>query len=158
MNPCPCGFNGDQERQCVCTPTQIMNYRKKISGPIIDRIDLHVEVPRIKFEKLSGDSRGETSGGIKKRVQAARAIQRRRFERTPFIINAEMSSEATKNFCAVDEASRCLLRNAVDQMHLSARVYFRVLKIARTIADLAGEEKILTSHIAEALQYRPQAE
>ncbi|MDD4332628.1 MAG: YifB family Mg chelatase-like AAA ATPase [Patescibacteria group bacterium] len=158
MNPCPCGFSGDQERNCVCSPIQIINYKKRISGPILDRIDLHIEVPRLKFEKLSGESLGESSCDIKVRIEKARAIQHERFKNTPFITNSEMNSEAVKKYCEVDEPSKQLLRTAVDQLHLSARAYFRILKLARTIADLVGETKILTPHIAEALQYRPKVE
>lgn len=158
MNPCPCGYLGDNEKNCICSPSQISNYQKKISGPIIDRIDLHVEVPRIKFEKLSSEAGGESSIAIKDRIQKARFIQKKRFEKAPFITNSEMSSEAVKQFCQVDSQSMGLLRNAVNQMHLSARAYFRILKLARTIADLAGEEKISTPHIAESLQYRARAE
>ena len=158
MNPCPCGFYGDKERQCTCAPGQIINYRKRISGPIIDRIDLHIEVPRLKFDKLTSEGQGETSEAIKVRIEAARKIQAERFKNTPFITNSEMNSEAVKDFCQIDDSSYQLLRSAVDQMHLSARAYFRVLKLGRTIADLAQEEKILTPHIAEALQYRPKIE
>ena len=158
MNPCSCGFYGDREKNCICSPSQIINYRKKISGPIIDRIDLHIEVPRIKFDKLSSNEPGEKSKAIKKRVQTARQIQRKRFKNMPFITNSEMNSEAAKNFCQIDNTSTQLLKNAVDQMHLSARAYFRILKLAHTIADLAAEEKILPTHIAEALQYRPKIE
>ncbi|MFA4833746.1 MAG: YifB family Mg chelatase-like AAA ATPase [Patescibacteria group bacterium] len=158
MNPCPCGFYGDKERQCTCAPGQIINYRKRISGPIIDRIDLHIEVPRLKFDKLTSEGRGETSEAIKVRIEAARKIQAERFKNTPFVTNSEMNSEAVKEFCQVDNSSHELLRAAVDQMHLSARAYFRILKLGRTIADLAGEEKVLTPHIAEALQYRPRVE
>jgi len=158
MNPCPCGYQGDPERQCVCSPMQVLNYKKKISGPIIDRIDLHIEVPRIKFEKLSGEANGETSREIKERIERARIIQKTRLAETPFITNSEMNSEAVKKYCELDDASKNLMRSAVDQLHLSARAYFRVLKLSRTIADLAGEEKILTPHIAEALQYRPKVE
>jgi len=158
MNPCPCGFYGDKERQCTCAPGQIINYRKRISGPIIDRIDLHIEVPRLKFDKLTSEGQGETSEAIKVRIEAARKIQAERFKNTPFITNSEMNSEAVKDFCQIDNSSYELLRSAVDQMHLSARAYFRVLKLGRTIADLAQEEKILTPHIAEALQYRPKIE
>lgn len=158
MNPCPCGYWGDQERNCICSPMQVINYKKKISGPILDRIDIHIEVPRIKFEKLSGREAGEPSAAIKARVQKARLIQSLRFKGTPFVTNAEMTSEAVKNFCAVDDNSKQLLKNAVDQMHLSARVYFRILKLARTIADLENVEEIYSSHIAEALQYRPKGE
>jgi len=158
MNPCPCGYLGDQEKNCICSPAQIINYQKKISGPILDRIDLHVEVPRVKFEKLSSNAPVENSKTIKQRIQKARAIQQERFKNTAYITNSEMSSEAVKQFCQIDNASINLLRNAVDQMHLSARAYFRILKLARTIADLAEEKQILTPHIAEALQYRPKIE
>ena len=157
-NPCPCGFAGDSEKNCICSPLQIINYKKKISGPILDRIDLHLEVPRVKFEKLTSTSGSETSLEIKARVEQARSIQQNRFANLPFITNSEMSSETVKQFCQLDNTSVNLMRQAVDQMHLSARAYFRILKIARTIADLANEEKILTQHIAEALQYRPKME
>jgi magnesium chelatase family protein len=158
MNPCPCGYYGDQEKQCICTPNQINNYKKKISGPILDRIDLHIEVPRVNFDKLSSQGGGEKSSDIKKRVENARRIQEDRFKNTSFITNSEMNSEAVKNFCQVDENSKKLLKNAVDQMHLSARAYFRVLKLARTIADLENSNSISTGHIAESLQYRPKME
>ncbi len=157
-NPCPCGYYNDQEKNCICSSSQIINYKKKISGPILDRIDLHIEVPRIKFDKLASNINGESSENIKLRVENARLLQTERFKDTEFITNSEMSSEAIKHFCQVDNTSTGLLHRAVDQMHLSARGYFRVLKLARTIADLGGEEKILTSHIAEALQYRPRVE
>jgi len=157
-NPCPCGYLGDREKNCVCSSTQIINYKKKISGPILDRIDLHIEVPRLKFDKLASDRNSENSAAIKKRVENARALQRQRFSGTNFITNSEMPPEAVKRFCQVDSASTNLLHQAVDQMHLSARGYFRMLKLARTIADLAGEANILTPHIAEALQYRPRVE
>jgi magnesium chelatase family protein len=156
MNPCPCGFTGDQEKNCVCTPSQILNYKKKISGPILDRIDLHVDVPRVKFDKLASAENSERSSDIKSRIQKARCIQRDRFKDAPFITNSEMTSEAIKNFCPIDELSKNLLKAAVTQLHLSARAYFRILKLARTIADLGQETKILPSHIAEALQYRPK--
>ncbi|HAM88198.1 MAG: Mg chelatase, subunit ChlI [Candidatus Falkowbacteria bacterium GW2011_GWC2_38_22] len=156
MNPCPCGYNGDNERTCICSQTQIVNYSKKISGPIIDRIDIHIDVPRVKFDKLSADANGEKSAVIKERVEEARKVQRERFKNSSFTANSEMTSEAVKTFCQVDSISKQLLKNAVDQMHLSARAYFRILKLARTIADLGQEEAIKSHHIAEALQYRPK--
>ena len=158
MNPCPCGYYGDSEKKCTCSPAQLINYKKKISGPILDRIDLHAEVPRINFEKLSSDAGAEKSKKIKARIQNARLRQRKRLNNTPFITNSEMNSEAVKRYCDIDNASKQLLKNAVNQMHLSARAYFRVLKLARTIADLAEEEKILPAHTAEALQYRAKIE
>jgi len=158
MNPCPCGFSSDPEKNCVCSPSQIINYRKKISGPILDRIDLHIEVPRINFDKLTAIEEGEKSSAIKKRVENARRLQAERFKDTPFITNSEMNSEAVKKFCQVDSVSQQLLKNAVNQMHLSARAYFRVLKISRTIADLGSKANIEPIHVAEALQYRPKME
>lgn len=157
-NPCPCGYFGDREKNCVCSSSQIINYKKRISGPILDRIDLHIEVPRIKFEKLASEINGESSAIIKARVESARLKQAERFKNNNFITNSEMPSEAVKRFCQVDHASTSLLHRAVEQMHLSARGYFRVLKLARTIADLENKEQILTAHVAEALQYRPRLE
>ena len=158
INPCPCGYYGDKEKACTCSPVQIINYKRKISGPILDRIDLHIEVPRIKFEKLIGTTKEENSSDIKIRVQKARDRQRERFVNTSFVTNSEMNSEAVKKFCQVDEVSKQLLKNAVNQMHLSARSYFRILKLARTIADLDNSESLKSSHVAEALQYRPKIE
>lgn len=158
MNPCPCGYLNDQEKNCICSPMQVANYRKKISGPILDRIDLHIEVPRIKFEKLNLSTQAETSADIKVRVEAARMVQRQRFQDLPFVTNSDMSSEAVKKFCQLNSDSTGLLRSAVDQMQLSARAYFRILKLARTIADLGQAENIQIQHVAEALQYRPKVE
>ena len=128
MNPCPCGFSSDPDKECICSPVQISNYRKKISGPIMDRIDMHIEVPRINFEKLSDDNKTENSKAIKQRVQKARNLQQQRFKNSPFITNSEMTSEAVKQYCEIDDISKKILKNAVEQMHLSARVYFRILK------------------------------
>lgn len=135
-----------------------MRYRKKISGPLLDRIDLHVEVPRIKFEKLSSEEAAEPSKNIRTRVQVARERQLKRFEGLKILTNAEMSAQQLKTFCPVDATGQDLLRRAVDEYHLSARTYHRILKVARTIADLAGEEKILPQYLAEAIQYRIKEE
>lgn len=158
MNPCPCGYCNDPEKNCTCSPMQVSNYKKRISGPILDRIDLHVEVPRLKFDKLIKEQASEGSEAIRKRVQAAREIQTQRFRKEKFITNSEMTSEAVKRFCRLDQTSALLLRQAVEQMQLSARAYFRILKAARTIADLSDSQEILTAHIAEALQYRTKTE
>ncbi len=154
MNPCPCGNATDPEKFCSCTPAQIANYQRKISGPILDRIDLQIEVPRVKFEKLQEDSSGESSEKIRERVEQSRKIQEKRFKNTDNIVNSEMSSNEIKEFCPLDENSIQLLKNAVSTMGLSARSYYRLIKIARTIADLAGEENITPNHIAESIQYR----
>lgn len=159
-NPCPCGYYGDPKRQCRCLPGQISRYQKRVSGPIIDRIDLHLEVPAVKTEKLTSESvdqlTSETSRKIKKRVQKARDIQSKRFRETKLKANAEMATKEVKKYCPLSQECLTLLRQAVSQMNLSARAYYRVIKIGRTIADLAGEKKISTNHIAEALQYRPR--
>lgn len=156
MNPCPCGYSGDVKKRCVCTDGQIIKYNKKISGPIIDRIDMHIDVPRVDFEKLSSLDSGETSAEIKKRVESARQIQIERYKDLPFNTNSEMSSDAVKRFCIVDKFSREILKNAVNNMHLSARAYFRILKLARTIADIEKREEISQEHVLEALNFRMQ--
>lgn len=158
QNPCPCGYATDPDRTCVCSPIQIAHYQKKISGPLLDRIDLHVEVPRVKFEKLSRDEPGESSSDIRARVEAARARQSRRFEGTSYAANSEMKNKEIKTYCHLNENSVDLLRQAVTQLHLSARSYHRILKLARTIADLSGTNDIQTEHVAEALQYRARGE
>jgi magnesium chelatase family protein len=156
-NPCPCGYNTDPEKFCTCSPSAILHYQKKISGPLLDRIDLHIEVPRVKFEKLAEAKVAESSEEIKKRVEAARKLQRGRYKNFKVMTNAELPSKLIKDFCQIDEASQEFLKNAVNQMRLSARAYYRLLKISRTIADLSGEEKIMLPHVAEALQYRAKA-
>jgi magnesium chelatase family protein len=155
MNPCPCGHAGDPERACACSPFQISRYRQKISGPILDRIDLHIDVPRVKFEKLEARETGaEKSHNIRERVESARAAQKKRFANTICLTNAEMTSNMVKEFCTLNNETREILRSAVTQMKLSARAYMRVLKVARTIADLAQAPNIEVVHLAEALQYR----
>ncbi len=158
MNPCPCGFLTDQERRCSCSPGQVIKYQKRISGPLLDRIDLHLEVPRLKFDKLATEEVAEPSVKVQARVQAARDRQVERFKGMKIITNSEMTSQEVKKFCPLGSEILDLLRNAVNQLHLSARAYFRILKLARTIADLEGQEKISVQHVAEALQYRPKVE
>ncbi len=154
MNPCPCGNATDPDKVCTCTPQQIINYQRKISGPILDRIDLQIEVPRLKFEKLQEKTVAESSASIRKRVEKARDIQKQRFRKEKIITNSEMSSQQIKELCPLNKQSLQLLKNAVTSMNLSARAYYRLIKIARTIADLAEKENILPEHIAEAVQYR----
>lgn len=156
MNPCPCGYLTDPDRQCVCHPSQVVKYQKRASGPLMDRIDLHIEVPRVSFEKLEQEYSGESSAEIRQRVQRARDLQTERFRGTNIIDNSEMSSEHIKKFCHLEDDAKLLLRQAVERLHLSARVYYRIIKLGRTIADLAGREHIALPDIAESLQYRPQ--
>jgi len=154
QNPCPCGYKGDLEKECTCTPLQVINYQKKISGPILDRIDLHIKVPRLHFAKLSQKELAEPSVQIKKRVELARAIQQKRFNKQKIFANSEMGNKDIEKYCQLEAASLVLLKNAVYKLNLSPRAYFRVLKLARTIADLGQAESVKTSHVAEALQYR----
>jgi magnesium chelatase family protein len=158
QNPCPCGFLTDPEKQCNCSPTQVLRYQKKVSGPLIDRIDIHVEVPRVKYEKLSKEESAEKSEVVKVRVKKAKEKQRKRFSDAKIKIksNSEMGSKEIKEFCKLDSNAEKMIAAAVEGMKLSARVYHRILKIAKTIADISGKEIIDSECIAEALQYRPQ--
>lgn len=158
MNPCPCGNATDPEKICTCTPAQIIRYQQKISGPIMDRIDLHVEVPRLSFDKLQQKGDEEKSIEIRARVEIAREKQKQRFEGLPIICNSEMSSDNIRTFCGLDERCKELLKSAVSALKLSARGYHRIIKIARTIADLSGSKTIDSVHIAEAIQYRFKSE
>ena len=158
MNPCPCGFEGDAEKECRCSAFQVQRYRSKISGPLLDRIDLHVSVPRIPFEKLAKMNAGTDSASVRARVQNARNVQKNRFATSKILTNAEMSSAQVKKFCAFDAESEKLLKSAVNQMNLSGRAFYRILKLARTIADLAESGEIQMNHLAEAIQYRDQSE
>ncbi|BCX03692.1 MAG: Fis family transcriptional regulator [Candidatus Roseilinea sp.] len=156
MNPCKCGWYGDPVRSCTCTPAQISAYQKKISGPLLDRIDIHLEVTRVNFDKLSDIRPGEPSAAIRARVQAARDRQAHRFRGTPLACNADMGVGDLRRYCELDEAGRSLMKAAMNQLQMSARAFHRVLKLARTIADMAGSDRITTVHLAEALQYRPR--
>ncbi len=158
MNPCPCGFHGDAQKPCSCAPAVVTKYQKRISGPLLDRIDIHIEVPRVDYEKLSGDRVGESSEAIRARVQAARNIQNQRFSKngsSDIVCNADMRVGEIRQFCKVGEEGQRLMRSAMTQLNLSARAYHRILKLERTIADLAGSDEIQSVHLAEALQYRP---
>lgn len=154
MNPCPCGYATDTEKNCTCSPIQISNYSRKISGPILDRIDMHIEVPRIHINKLECGSEGESSKDIRERINKARKIQEIRFENLSITTNAEMDMRDIKNYAKLDIKSMELLRNAAQKLDFSARAYHRIIKLARTITDLAGEENISKMHIAEAIQFR----
>jgi len=156
MNPCPCGYFGDTTHTCVCGPGQMINYQKKISGPLLDRIDLHIEVPRVEYEKLTNLEPAESSSNILARVEAARAIQFKRFIDRNIFTNAEMGIKDIQKYCELPTEGSELLKQAVQQMHLSARSYHRLLKLSLTIADLAGAESIALEHVAESLQYRPK--
>ena len=167
MNPCPCGWLNDPQKACGCASSVVTKYQKRISGPLLDRIDIHIEVPRVDYEKLSGDRLSESSVCIRARVQAARNIQQARFTNpdsrlsnngssTDIVCNADMRVGEIRQFCRLPDEGQSLMRAAMAQLNLSARVYHRILKLAHTIADLAGCEEIQSVHLAEALQYRPK--
>ncbi len=158
QNPCPCGYATDPDQACSCTPVSLLRYHKKISGPLLDRIDLHVEVPRVKFDKLTSTELAEPSAKVRERVEAARERQTVRFAELPIHANSEMRNQEIREFCQLDDPSVDLLRAAVTQLHLSARAYNRILKLSRTIADLGGSDTIALDHIAEALQFRAKAD
>jgi len=154
MNPCPCGFLGDAHKECRCTPMQIQKYTTKISGPLLDRIDIHCDVPAVRFKELSDDTKGESSKDIKLRVDSARRIQAERFAGKRIYSNGQMTGHYIKKFCGIDDEGKRLLEMAIDRLGLSARAYTRILKVARTIADLENEERIKSHHLSEAIQYR----
>ena len=155
LHGCPCGYASDPIKECVCSPSAVSRYMKRISGPLLDRIDLFVEVPRVDYEKLMQPTTAETSAQVRARIEQARQVQSQRFKGTSLIANAEMGPVEVWEFCQVDEGAKGLLQAAMKQMHLSARGFHRVLKLSRTIADLAGVENVGIAHLAEALQYRP---
>jgi magnesium chelatase family protein len=154
MNPCPCGFYGDPKRACRCTPNQVSHYRSRISGPLLDRIDLQVQVPAVPFRELAAPDGVEGSRELRARVLAAREVQSKRFERCRLHANAHMSPRLVKQHCALSADSQRLLETAMERLGLSARAYHRILKIARTIADLEDAAAIALPHVAEAIQYR----
>jgi magnesium chelatase family protein len=154
VRPCPCGYYGDPSGRCTCSPATISRYHNRISGPVLDRIDIHVEVPRVDYDKLSANRLGEPSAAIRSRVEKARAVQARRLAGTRLTCNADMGPAEVRKYCELDDTGRSLLRTAAQQLQLSARTYHRLLKVSRTIADLAGAERIQTAHLAEAIQYR----
>jgi magnesium chelatase family protein len=159
MNPCPCGNYGDPIKPCVCSESTVSRYQRRISGPLLDRIDIFVEVPRIDYEKLSSLAPGEASSAIRERVNASRALQNERFTETPAQCNSEMAPAEVRDFCQtrLDDGARSLLKLATSQLSLSARAFHRILKVARTIADLGGSDTITAAHLAEAVQYRQRS-
>ena len=158
MNPCPCGFYGDPYHPCSCPPSLVARYQRRISGPFIDRVDIFVEVPHVEYEKLADDRLGEKSEKVRARVEKARAAQRRRFAGSKVACNSEMTPAGVREFCRLEDSAQSLLKAAMKQLYLSARAFHRILKLARTIADLEGAEVIQPNHLAEAIQYRPRSQ
>lgn len=154
MNPCPCGYYGDKKHDCTCTPQKISNYLAKVSGPLLDRIDLHIEVPAVDYEELGKRGKAESSENIKRRIDAAREIQLKRYAGTGIYSNSRLSAAIIDDVCALDSEGTELLKGAFEKLGLSARAHNRILKVSRTIADLAGSERIRKEHIAEAIRYR----
>jgi len=154
MNPCPCGFHGDDLRQCSCTPPLIQRYLSKISGPLLDRIDLHIQVPAVKYKELARDEKSEESSVIRARILEARRVQCQRLAPFGAYCNGQMSPRMIRRFCKLDAESEKQMENAIVRLGFSARAYDRILRVARTMADLEGIEKIQACHVAEAIQYR----
>ncbi|MBO5745946.1 MAG: YifB family Mg chelatase-like AAA ATPase [Clostridia bacterium] len=154
MNPCPCGFFGHPKKKCICSPLAVKKYLGRISGPMLDRLDIHVEVPAVEYDELTGRSDGETSAEIKKRVERAREIQQNRYKGTKITCNARLDSANLQKYCVLTPDADRIMRTAFENLGLSARAYDRILKIARTVADLDGQEKIGATHIAQAIQFR----
>ena len=157
MNPCPCGYFGDPTHACTCSHSMITRYQSKLSGPLMDRIDIHITVPRVEYDKLMDDARGEPSLTIRERVKQSRQHQYNRFSEHPGLFaNADMGAGEVQQLCTMTSEAKQVLELSVRRMQLSARAYHRILKLSRTIADLDASEKIEMHHVAEALQYRPQ--
>ena len=154
MNPCPCGYYGSNDKECTCSQTAISKYMGKISGPLLDRIDICTEVSPVKYKKLYSNEKIESSDTIKLRVNNARKIQNERYKNLKIFSNSELTPRLMEKYCKLDDDCKKLLEDAFNKLHLSARAHSRILKVARTIADLAGEENIEVKHIAEAIQYR----
>ena len=154
MNPCPCGYYGHPTKECICSERTISKYLAKVSGPLLDRIDIHVEVPPIEFSDLSSKKEAESSAQIKKRIDAAKQIQLERFKGHTVLSNAKITPDLLHKTCILTKNAENLLKKAFDSMGLSARAYSKILKVARTIADMSSSEEIKSSHIAEAIQYR----
>ena len=154
MNPCPCGYFGHPRRKCTCSPTAVNKYLNRISGPMLDRIDLHIEVPPVEYDSLKSNSDEETSEQIRQRVNAAREIQNNRYKGRGITCNARLLPSMLSEFCVMTEDAEALLKASFERLGLSARAYDRILKVARTVADLEAQEKIGVSHIAQAIQFR----
>jgi magnesium chelatase family protein len=158
MTPCPCGYFGDPYHPCTCPPAMVSRYQHRISGPFIDRVDIFVEVPHIEYEKLADPRVGEKSDKIRARVESAREIQRKRLVGSKISCNSGMTPAEVREYCHLDESAQSLLKAAMKQLYLSARAFHRILKLARTIADMDGAEIIKSNHLAEAVQYRPRSQ
>ena len=154
LHGCPCGYFGDPVRPCTCSPSLVSRYQRRISGPLLDRIDIFVHMPRLEYDKLTDERRGEPSERVRERVTTARQIQQQRFKDNGLLANAEMTPVEVREYCQVEETAQGLLQAAMKQLSLSARAFHRILKLARTIADLEGIAQIKTAHVAEAIQYR----
>jgi magnesium chelatase family protein len=155
MNPCPCGYFGDLKRECRCGPLQVQRYRQRVSGPLLDRIDLHIEVPAVEYRDVASERAEETSAAVRERIIRARQLQQERFRNDPKVsCNARMATRHLKQHCKLSQDSQELVRMAMNELHLSARAYDRILKVSRTIADLDGKSEISPEHVSEAIQYR----
>jgi magnesium chelatase family protein len=154
LNPCPCGYRADPRRACRCTPPQVERYMAKVSGPLLDRIDIHIEVPAVKYDQLASDNDGTSSSAIRQLVERARRVQQERFDGLPTRFNAQMTSRQTRQFCRLDREGQERIRQNLEQLGLSARAYDKILRLARTIADVEEQSDVLPAHVSEAINYR----